>query len=66
MKRSLLALALAGAAVFAPAAQAAGPLPSITPGCDNPVDVVCNEGYCPGEACTPVICAVWLNGRCVA
>ena len=62
MKRSLLALALAGAALVpGTGASAAG----VTPGCDNPVDVACNRTYCPGEACTPIICLVWLNGRCV-
>lgn len=62
MTRPLLALAMAGVAAFtAIPAHAA----EVTPGCDNPVDVVCNMGYCPGEACTPIICVVWLNGRCV-
>lgn len=62
MTRSLLALALAGAALLPAPAQAD---PQVTPGCDNPVDVVCNQGYCPDHACTPIICLVWLNGRCV-
>ena len=62
MKRSLLALAVAGAAVFA-APASADPI-SVTPGCDNPVDVVCNQGYCPEYACTPIVCLVWLQGRC--
>lgn len=62
MKRSLIALALACAA-FAPALPAHA---AITPGCDNPVDVVCNQGYCgPDYACTPIICLVWVKGRCV-
>ena len=61
MTRTLLALGLAGAALFPSSASAA----EITPGCDNPVDVVCNQGYCPEHACTPIICLVWLNGRCV-
>lgn len=62
MKRTVLALAVAGAAVFtANPATAAG----VTPGCDDPVDVVCNQGYCPGEACTPIICGVWYQGRCI-
>lgn len=62
MKRSVLALAVAGAALLsATPATAAG----VTPGCDNPVDAVCNRGYCPDHACTPIICLVWLNGRCV-
>ena len=63
MTRSLAALALAALAIVPVPAQAD---PQVTPGCDNPVDVVCNMGYCPGEACTPIVCLVWLNGRCVA
>jgi hypothetical protein len=54
-------LAVAAAAVLSAVPAQAG----VTPGCDNPVDVVCNEGYCPGEACTPIICAVWVQNRCV-
>ncbi len=62
MKRSVLALAVACTASFPAApATAAG----VTPGCDDPVDVVCNQGYCPDHACTPIICLVWLDGRCV-
>lgn len=62
MKRSLLALALAGTSLFA-APASAEPI-SVTPGCDNPVDVVCNMGYCPEHACTPMICLVWIDGYC--
>ena len=61
MKRSLLALAVAGAAAFsALPAQAA-----ITPGCDDPVDVACNQAYSPDNPSTPVICLLWVNHRCV-
>lgn len=63
MKRTLLTLALAATALVPAAPSYAA---EVTPGCDNPVDVVCNMGYCPGEACTPIVCLVWLNGRCVA
>lgn len=62
MKRSLLALAVAGAALFSTAPAHAA---EVTPGCDNPVDAVCNMGYCPEHACTPIICVLWVNGRCV-
>ena len=62
MKRTLLAFALAGTALVPAAPSQAA---EITPGCDNPVDVVCNMGYCPDHACTPIICLVWLDGRCV-
>ncbi|HEX8001200.1 MAG TPA: hypothetical protein VF519_00730 [Mycobacteriales bacterium] len=62
MSRRLLAVLLAAAAL-APAAPASA---AVTPGCDDPVDVACNEAWCgPDYACTPVICLVFVRGRCV-
>lgn len=35
--------------------------------CSGSVSVACDQSGCigSGEACTPVICGVWLSGRCV-
>ncbi|HEV2890637.1 MAG TPA: hypothetical protein VGX28_09695 [Frankiaceae bacterium] len=61
MKRLLTAAAVAvllGSAFGATPASAR---------CSGTVSVACDESGCigSGEACTPVICAVWLQGRCV-
>ena len=61
MTRSLAALALAALAIVPVPAQAD---PQVTPGCDNPVDVVCNQTYSPEHPSTPVICFLWMNGQC--
>lgn len=56
--RALTALALVGATLLPTPARA-----EITPGCDDPVDVVCNMGWSPDHPSTPMLCVLWMQGR---